>query len=275
MKTQEGKEMKIKSLSYKVLGALLALPLIPTLAYAFHMETSHRADYEGWTPHAHWNALWSEVMWDLIVIGAIYLSLAVIFLIKYRRTGHGQVGESPKLSGQAVIGWVILPVMLFMADDFFLYVKGYDLHSHMREVPANAQTIKITASMWNWNYDYGNGVDTDMELRVPVGKPVVLRMTSDDVIHSHYMNLYRVTEDVMPGRVTWQWFMPDKIGESVVTCREYCGTNHSKMFGKIIVMSQADYDAWMKTALADAKAESAHRIASLAVEPIANAKKFN
>lgn len=49
----------------------------------------------------------------------------------------------------------------------------------------------------------------------------------------------------MPGRVTWQWFMPDKLGESVITCREYCGENHSAMYGKAIVMTQADFDAWM------------------------------
>jgi len=264
--------MKIKSLSYKVLGTLLALPLIPTLAHAFQMQTAHSHNYEGLTPHAHWDAMWAEVMWDLIIIGVIYFTIAVVFMIRYKRKSHDQVGESPKLTGQAMIGWAVIPCMLFLGDDLFLYVKAYDLHNHMREVPAKAQTIKVTGSMWNWNYDYDNGVDTDMELRVPVGKPVILRMTSEDVVHSHYMNRYRVTEDLMPGRVTWQWFMPDKIGESVITCREYCGANHSKMYGKAIVMSQADYDAWMAQALADARAESAHKVASAAIGKVTASK---
>jgi len=254
--------MKIKSLVYWALGALLALPLVPTLAQAFQMQIAHRDNYKGWTPHAHWDAMWSEVMWDIIIIGVVYFAVALFFLVRYRSSEENQVGKSPKLSAQAVIGWVVLPCMLFLGDDLFLFVKGFDLHNHMREVPANAQTVKVTGSMWNWNYDYGNGVDMDNELRVPVGKPVVLRMTSEDVVHSHYMNRYRVTEDVMPGRVTWQWFMPDEIGETIITCREYCGANHSAMFGKAIVLSQADYDAWMAQALADAKAESGHRIAS-------------
>ncbi len=257
--------MKIKSLSYKALGALLALPLIPTLAYAFQMEIATKNNYEGLTPQAHWNEMWSEVMWDITIIGAIYFAIALFFLFRYRRTEHNQVGKSPKLSAQAIIGWVVLPCMLFLGDDLFLFVKAFDLHNQMREVPAHAQTIKVTASMWNWNYDYGNGVDTDNELRVPVGKPVVFRMTSDDVIHSHYLNGYHVTEDVMPGRVTWEWIMPVKVGESVITCREYCGANHSRMYGKLIVMKQANYDAWMVSALADAKAESGHRIASTTV----------
>jgi len=262
--------MKMKSLLYKALGALLALPLIPTLAQAFQMQVSHREDYEGWTPHAHWDAMWNETMLDIIVIGVVYFAIALYFLIRYKSKSKDQIGESPRLTAQAIVGWVVIPCFLFLGDDLFLFAKGFDLHNHMREVPANAQTIKVTASMWNWNYDYGNGVDVDNELRVPVGKPVVLRMTSDDVVHSHYMNRYRVTEDVMPGRVTWQWFMPDKIGESVVTCREYCGEGHSGMYGKIIVMSQSDYDAWMTQALADARAESGSRMASAVTETVSN-----
>ncbi len=253
--------MKMKSFVYKVLGALLALPLIPTLVYAFQMQTATRNNYGGLTPQAHWEQVWTEVMWDITVIGAIYFVVSLFFLFKYRRKSHAQVGKSPKLSAQALLGWVIIPCMLFLGDDLFLYVKAFALHDQMREVPADARTIKVTASMWNWNYDYGNGVDTDMVLRVPVGKPVIFRMTSDDVIHSHYLDGYHETEDVMPGRVTWEWFMPVKLGTSVITCREYCGANHSKMYAKLIVMKQADYDAWMTKAKAESKADSGHQLA--------------
>jgi len=259
--------MKNKSLLHKIRGLVFALPLLPTAALAFTSSTAHRSNYEGLTPQAHWEAMWSEVMWDIIIIGAVYLLISLVILFVYKAKSEDQIGESPKLSAQAVIGWVVLPCMLFLGDDLYLYVKAYDLHNHIREVPANAQEIKVTASMWNWNYDYGNGVDTDNELRVPVGKPVVLRMTSEDVIHSHYMVQYHVTEDAMPGRVTWEWFMPDKVGETVITCREYCGTNHSKMFGKIIVMEQKDYDAWMADELAAVESRnvpSGQQVASVA-----------
>ncbi len=253
--------MRKKSFVYKVLGALLALPLIPTLAYAFQMEVANRNNYGGLTPQAHWEEVWTEVVWDITILGVVYFAIALFFLLKYRRTGHDQVGKSPRLSGQAILGWVILPCMLFLGDDFFLYVKAFALNNQMREVPADARTVKVTASMWNWNYDYGNGVDTDNELRVPVGKPVIFRMTSDDVIHSHYLDGYHVTEDVMPGRVTWEWVMPVKLGKSVITCREYCGANHSKMYGKLIVMKQADFDAWMTKAKAEAKAGTGRQVA--------------
>ncbi len=253
--------MRTRSLMYKVLGALFALPLIPTLAYAFQMQIATRNNYDGLTPQAHWEEVWTEVMWDIIIIGVVYFSIAVFFMIRYRRKSDDQIGKSPKLSAQAVLGWVIIPCMLFLGDDLYLYVKAFTLHEQVREVPADARTVKVTASMWNWHYNYGNGVETDNVLRVPVNKPVVFRMTSDDVIHSHYLDGYHVTEDVMPGRVTWEWIMPVKIGESVITCREYCGANHSRMYGKLIVMKQANFDAWMKKAKAEARADTGHQLA--------------
>ncbi len=237
--------MKFKSLMHKVMGAMLALPLIPSLAHAFQASPARREDYNGWTPHEHFDAVWHETMVDITVLGVVFTLVALAFMLIYRRKGHGERGKLPKLSGQAKIGWVVIPCMLFLGDDLFLYVKGFDLHNHYREVPTNAVEVKLTGSMWNWNYVDANGVDSDNELVVKQGTPVVLRMTSDDVVHSHYMARYRVTEDLMPGRVTWQWFMPDQEGESVATCREYCGSMHSGMYGTVKVLNAADYDAYI------------------------------
>ncbi len=237
--------MKLKSLMHKVIGSLFAVTLIPSLAHAFQADVAHRKDYNGWTPQEHWQEVWSETMWDITIIGVIFTIISVGFMIKYRRKAHGERGHLPHLTAQAKLGWVILPMMLFLGDDLYLYMKGFDLHNHMREVPSDAVEVKVTASMWNWNYVDQNGIDTDGELVVEQGKPVVLRMTSEDVVHGHYLNQYRVTEDVMPGRVTYEWIMPDKVGESLITCREYCGAMHSGMYGKIIVKPSAEYKAWV------------------------------
>jgi len=237
--------MKVKSLMHKVMGAMLALPLIPSLAHAFQSAPATRADYNGWTPHEHWDEVWHETMVDITVLGVIFALVTIAFMVMYVRKGHGERGKLPMLSPQAKLGWVVIPCMLFLGDDLFLYVKGFDLHNHMRNVPTDAVEVKVTGSMWNWNYIDSNDIDSDNELVVKVGTPVVLRMVSDDVLHSHYMQRYRVTEDLMPGRITWQWFMPDQEGESVVTCREYCGTMHSGMYGTVKALSAADYDAYV------------------------------
>jgi cytochrome c oxidase subunit 2 len=64
--------------------------------------------------------------------------------------------------------------------------------------------------MYSWDYTYPNGVRTQNELKVPAGKPVLLRMTSRDTLHSHYIPDFRVKEDSMPGRVTYLWFYPGR-----------------------------------------------------------------
>jgi len=70
-------------------------------------------------------------------------------------------------------------------------------------------------------------------------------MISQDVIHSFYVPAFRIKQDVLPGTYTTAWFEADKIGTYHLFCAEYCGTSHSRMVGKVVVMSQADYENWL------------------------------
>jgi cytochrome c oxidase subunit 2 len=124
-------------------------------------------------------------------------------------------------------------------------MKGWDLFRVYRTMPEDGLEIKMDASMWNFHFTYPNGIELDNELVVPKGTPVVMKMTSYDVIHSLYPVNHWVKEDAMPGRITHMWFLPTEVGESVITCAEYCGFGHSGMYGKLIVKEQADYDRWV------------------------------
>src|SRR6185295_6390755 len=83
------------------------------------------------------------------------------------------------------------------------------------------------------------------ELHVPLGQPVKLLMTSEDVIHSFYVPAFRVKADLVPGRYSTLWFEPTKLGEYHLFCAEYCGTKHSQMIGRVVVMEPAAYQAWL------------------------------
>ncbi len=234
--------MKSKTLVQKAI--LLLVPLLGTMAHAETAVPPQRRDY-GMTPHEHYDEVLHEVFWDITIIGIVFALVSAYLLIVYRRRSSDEVGRLPKLSPQAAIGWFVIPTFLFMADDFFLFAKAWELHNHYREVPQDPYEVKVTGQIWSWTYTYPNGKETYNELRVPVDKPVLLRMNSKDVVHSHYMPYFRVTEDLMPGRVTYMWFMPDKVGEYVVTCREYCGLGHSRMYGKVIVMEKPEFQTWL------------------------------
>ena len=83
------------------------------------------------------------------------------------------------------------------------------------------------------------------ELHVPVGRPVKLIMTSEDVIHSFFIPAFRVKQDVVPGRYTYVWFQPTKVGDYHLFCAQYCGTQHSRMVGWVHVMEPDEYQRWL------------------------------
>jgi cytochrome c oxidase subunit 2 len=197
-------------------------------------------------PAAGWDHLWNEVIIDISVVGIIFALIMIYFLIRYRRrAGDGETGTAPRLSPAAAVAWVVIPVFVFLADDLFVAANGWALWNDYRDVPAERMEIQLESGMYSWDYTYPNGVHVQNEFRVPAGMPIVLRMTSRDTLHSHFIPDFRVKEDSMPGRVTFLWFYPEKPGEHIVSCAAYCGVMHSYMAGKLIVMPPAEFDAWL------------------------------
>jgi len=195
-------------------------------------------------PAQGWDRLWQTVIFDITVLGVLFALVAAYFVWKYRRRSPDQEGSAPKLSAAMAVGWVVIPSFIFMADDFFIAARGWQLWNDYRQVPADRLEVKMESGMYSWDYTYPNGVRAQNELRVPAGKAVVLRMTSRDTIHSHFIPDFRVKEDSMPGRVTYLWFYPQKPGEHVITCAEYCGIGHSYMAGKVIVLPPEEFASW-------------------------------
>ncbi len=195
-------------------------------------------------PAAGWDRLWFEVLVDISVLGIAFALVTAWFVLRYRRRTPDETGRAGKLTAAAAVGWMVIPMFVFMADDFFLAANGWQLWNTYRQPPADRIEIKLESGMYSWDYTYPNGVQVQNELKVPAGKPVLLRMTSRDTIHSHFIPDFRVKEDSMPGRITYLWFYPKEPGEHLVTCAEYCGIMHSYMVGKIIVVPQAEFAAW-------------------------------
>jgi cytochrome c oxidase subunit 2 len=102
-----------------------------------------------------------------------------------------------------------------------------------------------------WKMQHPNGTREINTLHVPRGQPVKLIMSSQDVIHSFYIPAFRVKQDVVPGRYTVLWFEATKVGEFHLFCAEYCGTQHSGMIGKVVVMEPQDYEAWLSGTVPD------------------------
>ncbi len=220
-------------------------------------------------PAAGWNHLWSEVLVDITIMGVLFAVVLAYLMVKFRRRPGVEGGGVKELSVGAAIGWAIIPAFIFLADDLFVAANGWQLWNLQRTVPADRLEVRLESGMYSWDYTYPNGVRTQNVLKVPAGKPVLLRMTSRDTIHNHYMPDFKVKEDSMPGRITYLWFYPKEPGKHLVTCNEYCGVSHSYMSGQVEVMPPEQYQAWYEEEGAKLKAAAAAPAATEGSAPAA------
>jgi cytochrome c oxidase subunit II len=164
-----------------------------------------------------------------------------IFCVRYRRGSHADRTGLHNQSLGVELTWSLVPFALFIA----VFVWSLFLFARARTPPVNAQTLYIVAKQWMWKVQHPGGQREINTLHVPIGVPFRLTMTSQDVIHSFFVPAFRVKQDVLPGRYTELWFTATRLGTFPLFCAEYCGTDHSKMGGSVVVMSQADYAQWL------------------------------
>lgn len=125
--------------------------------------------------------------------------------------------------------------------------------------------VQVMAQQWAWNFRYAgkDGVfntEDDVvylnDLRVPVGKKLVIQMISKDVIHSLYLPNARRKVDAIPGRITRMWLKLVKTGVYDIACAEMCGTYHYRMQAKLTVYEESEFNSWMAEAEAKAQEEN-------------------
>ncbi len=174
------------------------------------------------------------------MVGGISL-LIVIFALRYHRGSKVKRGAAVRRNRALEILWIGVPLVVFLAIFWWSAV----LYDEMRTPPADALVINIVAKQWMWKVQHDDGQREIDELHVPVGRPIKLVMISQDVIHSFFVPAFRVKQDVLPGRYTTLWFQPTREGEYQIFCAEFCGTGHSLMKGRVVVMAPAAYGEWL------------------------------
>jgi cytochrome c oxidase subunit 2 len=167
--------------------------------------------------------------------------LVVVFAVKYRRTHPAQVGVPITGSVPLELMWSIIPFGIAMV----IFVWSANVYFDIYRPPDESMQVYAVGKRWMWKFQHIDGQREINELHVPVGRPVKVTMTSEDVIHDLYFPSFRVKADVIPGRYTTLWFNATKAGEYHLFCAEYCGTKHSGMIGRVVVMEPAEYQAWL------------------------------
>jgi cytochrome c oxidase subunit II len=180
------------------------------------------------------------VLVSLTMVVLIFFSIFV-FAIKYRRRPGNEVARQIHGNDALEIGWSVVPLIILLGIFFW----GAKIYFHNANPPANASPIYVVGKQWMWKIQHPEGPREIDALHIPVGRPIKLIMTSEDVIHSFFVPAFRVKQDVLPGRYTQEWFQATKTGEYHLFCAEYCGTNHSHMIGTVYVMDPTAYQRWL------------------------------
>lgn len=172
--------------------------------------------------------------------GFLVFGLLALFSARYRaRANRYDPNHAQPLWLE--IGWGLPPLVVVAV----LFVWGAKVYVEAYTPPQESLEIFVTGKQWMWKVQHANGKKEINALHVPVGRAVKLTMTSEDVIHSFYIPAFRLKRDVLPGKYTSMWFEATSVGDFHLFCAEFCGTDHSRMIGRVTVMTQTEYQDWL------------------------------
>ena len=237
--------MERRSLRRLVRPAIILAFVFLATACASHAPQDYLKDLAG-SEARKANSLFRPVFWIAAFVFFFVEGLVVYASVKFRdRPGR----EEPKqIHGNSVLEltWTAIPALILAVVAVPTVLTIFNVAAK----PAPDQVkVHVVAHQWWWEYHYVGTtpeVVTANELVLPVNKPAYFTLDSVDVIHSFWVPKMAGKQDVVPGRTNTLEFTPYETGEFYGQCTEYCSLSHANMRLRVIVKSQADYDAWIK-----------------------------
>jgi cytochrome c oxidase subunit 2 len=182
-----------------------------------------------------------------VVMSVLIAGLVVSFAVKFHRRRPDEVGAQVHGGLMLELAWTVVPFLIAMVIFFW----GAKVYFVMASPPRETLNIYVVGKQWMWKVQHTTGQREINQLHIPVGRPVKLIMTSEDVIHNFSIPAMRVKADVIPGRFVQIWFEPSRPGTYQIFCAEYCGTQHSGMIGQVVVMDATAYQSWLSGGTAE------------------------
>lgn len=227
--------------------------------------STHAADLDNMTALVHWLMLVLFVGW-----GAFFMFV----LVRFRRGANPSAsygGAKGKVAKGIEVGVAVVEAILIV----FYAIPAWA--TRVAEFPAESEAVvvRVVAEQFAWNLHYPGpdatfgrtdvklvasdnplGLDrsdpsakddiaTINQLNLPVDRPILVHLSSKDVIHSFSLVEMRVKQDAVPGMIIPVWFIPNRIGEYEIVCAQLCGLGHFRTRGFVHVQTDGDYRKWL------------------------------
>src|SRR3954471_136111 len=227
--------------------------------------SAHAAELDNMTVLVHWLMLVLFVGWGLFFLYVLF---------KFRRSANPKAsyaGAKGKISKGTEVAVAVIEVLLLV----FYAIPAWAKRVKAFPSESEAVVVKVVGEQFAWNVQYPGpdakfgrtdiklvtadnplGLDrsdpnakddltTINQLTLPVDRPVLVHLSSKDVIHSFGLFEMRVKQDAIPGLDIPVWFIPNRIGDYEISCSQLCGLGHYRMRGFVNIKSDADYRAFL------------------------------
>lgn len=192
------------------------------------------------------------ILWITAVVFFLTEGMLLYFVVRFRHKDGGRAAFHHG-STRLEVAWTTVPLVIVVG--LGLMSKGV-WDRVKRDVPDGALEVIVAARQFEWHVTYpgedgilGGADDFTMrnQLHVPLDRPVVVNLRSDDVLHSFFLPELRVKQDAVPGKNIRVWFQATAPGEYTLGCAELCGTGHTTMSGTLTVHAPDDYQTWLRS----------------------------
>lgn len=196
--------------------------------------------------------LWLLMLWTtsaVFITVLVFVAVAVLRGVRHAAAGEHNTTVSDRSLSRTVAGATALTVAILLVLLVASVWTGRSVASLRAE---SAVSIAVTGHQWWWEFEYEDAVPsrrvrTANELHLPTRRPIVLKVTSRDVIHSFWLPNLQGKRDLIPGYTTALWMDVDRPGVFRGQCAEFCGLQHAHMAFTVVAEPESDFDRWLDT----------------------------
>jgi cytochrome c oxidase subunit 2 len=209
--------------------------------------------------------LHDKIILPIIVAICVFVLFLLIYSLNKFRSSKNPIPSKTSHNTLIEVLWTLIPCIILVV----IAVPSFRLLYKQDIIPKSDVTLKVTGYQWYWGYEYPDQkisfeanmvetknlkpnqprlLETDNYVVLPVNKVVKVLITANDVLHAWAMPSFGVNKEAVPGRINETWFKAQKEGIYYGQCLELCGSKHAFMPIVVKIVSEKEYNEWLKVA---------------------------